>query len=48
VPMFEVAGRSFVMGGDTPDHVRAKATDLLERPAGTGGGIAEAVRRAWG
>ena len=48
VPMFEVAGRSFVMGGDTPDHVRKKATDVLGRPAGMGGGIAEAVRRAWG
>jgi hypothetical protein len=48
VPMFEVAGRSFVMGGDTPDHVRAKATDVLGRSAGAGGGIAEAVRRAWG
>jgi len=47
VPMFEVAGKSFVMG-EAPDHVREKATDLLGRPAGTGGGIAEAVRRAWG
>jgi Cof subfamily protein (haloacid dehalogenase superfamily) len=47
VPMFEVAGRSFAMGG-APDHVSAKATDRLERIAGTGGGIAEAVRRAWG
>ena len=47
VPMFEVAGRSFAMGS-APDAVRAKATDVLERVAGTGGGIAEAVRRAWG
>ncbi len=47
VPMFEVAGRSFAMGG-APDHVSEKATDRLERVAGTGGGIAEAVRRAWG
>jgi Cof subfamily protein (haloacid dehalogenase superfamily) len=47
VPMFEVAGKSFVMG-DAPEHVREKATDLLGRPAGSGGGIAEAVRRAWG
>jgi Cof subfamily protein (haloacid dehalogenase superfamily) len=47
VPMFEVAGKSFVMG-DAPDHVREKATDTLGRLAGTGGGIAEAVRRAWG
>jgi hydroxymethylpyrimidine pyrophosphatase-like HAD family hydrolase len=47
VPMFEVAGRSFVMGG-APPHVAAKATDVLVRPAGHGGGIAEAIRRAWG
>jgi hypothetical protein len=47
VPMFEVAGRSFVMGS-APEHVSAKATDRLTRVAGTGGGIAEAVRRAWG
>jgi Cof subfamily protein (haloacid dehalogenase superfamily) len=47
VPMFEVAGRSFAMGG-APDAVRAKATDVLDRPAGSGGGIAEAIRRAWG
>lgn len=47
IPMFEVAGRSFAMGG-APDPVRAKATDALDRPAGAGGGIAEAIRRAWG
>lgn len=47
IPMFEVAGRSFVMGG-APDAVRAKATDLLTREHGTGGGVAEAVKRAWG
>jgi Cof subfamily protein (haloacid dehalogenase superfamily) len=47
IPMFEVAGRSFVMGS-APDEVRAKATDVLARPAGAGGGIAEAVRRSWG
>ena len=47
VPMFEVAGRSFAMGS-SPDAVRAKATDVLVRTAGSGGGIAEAVRRAWG
>ncbi len=47
VPMFEVAGRSFAMGG-APDHVSAKATDRLEAIAGSGGGIAEAIRRAWG
>jgi hydroxymethylpyrimidine pyrophosphatase-like HAD family hydrolase len=47
IPMFEVAGRSFVMG-EAPDSVRVKATDVLARPAGAGGGIAEAIRRAWG
>ncbi|HEY5923404.1 MAG TPA: HAD-IIB family hydrolase [Kofleriaceae bacterium] len=47
VPMFKVAGRSFVMGA-TPDEVRLMATDVLERESGTGGGIAEAIRRAWG
>jgi hypothetical protein len=47
VPMFEVAGRSFCMAG-APDAVRSKASDALSRVAGTGGGIAEAVRRAWG
>lgn len=47
VPMFEVAGRSFVMGG-APPAVAGKATDRLTRVAGSGGGIAEAIRRAWG
>lgn len=47
VPMFEVAGRSFAMGG-VPDEVCAKATDVLDSVSGTGGGIAEAIRRAWG
>jgi len=47
VPMFEVAGRSFAMG-TAPDAVCAKATDLLPHTADAGGGIAEAIRRAWG
>lgn len=47
VPMFEVAGRSFVMG-NAPDFVSAKASDALPMGAGEGGGIAEAIRRAWG
>ncbi|MDB4960806.1 MAG: Hydrolase superfamily [Myxococcales bacterium] len=47
IPMFEVAGRSFAMG-TAPESVRAKASDVLLRPAGSGGGIAEAIRRAWG
>ncbi|MEO8700093.1 MAG: HAD hydrolase family protein [Kofleriaceae bacterium] len=47
IPMFEVAGRSFAMGS-SPEPVRAKATDTLASIAGTGGGIAEAIKRAWG
>jgi Cof subfamily protein (haloacid dehalogenase superfamily) len=47
VPMFEVAGRSFAMGS-SPDHVRAAATDSLTAIAGDGGGIAEAIKRAFG
>ena len=47
IPMFEVAGRSFAMG-TSPDAVREKATDTLDTEAGAGGGIAEAIRRAWG
>ena len=47
VPMFEVAGRSFAMGG-APDAVRARASDGLVTPTGAGGGIAEAIRLAWG
>ena len=47
VPMFEVAGRSFAMG-TAPDIVSSKATDLLSHTAEAGGGIAEAIRRAWG
>ncbi len=47
VPMFEVAGRSFAMGSAN-EIVRAAASDRLTTPAGAGGGIAEAIRRAWG
>jgi HAD superfamily hydrolase (TIGR01484 family) len=47
VPMFQVAGRSFAMGG-APEAVSAVATDQLATGAGEGGGIAEAIRRAWG
>ncbi len=47
IPMFEVAGRSFVMGG-APESISATATDQLESASGGGGGIAEAIRRAWG
>jgi len=47
VPMFEAAGRSFAMG-TSPEAVRSKASDTLATGAGEGGGIAEAIRRAWG
>jgi hydroxymethylpyrimidine pyrophosphatase-like HAD family hydrolase len=47
VPMFEVAGRSFAMSS-SPEAVRSKATDTLAATQGEGGGIAEAIRRAWG
>jgi len=47
LPMFEVAGRSFVMAG-APDDVAAAATDRLTSVTGAGGGVAEAIRRAWG
>ncbi len=47
VPMFQVAGRSFAMG-NAPEAVQLSATDVLSRIAGSGGGIAEAIRRAWG
>lgn len=45
VPMFQKAGRSFAMG-QAPDDVKAVATDILLATAATGGGIAEAARRA--
>jgi HAD superfamily hydrolase (TIGR01484 family) len=47
VPMFEVAGRSFAMQ-TAPEVVRAAAGEVLAVAAGAGGGIAEAIRRAWG
>lgn len=45
IPMFEVAGRSFVMG-QSPPEVKATATDVLRANMHTGGGIAEAAERA--
>ena len=45
LPMFRVAGRSFAMG-QAPDAVKAAATDHLEATSSSGGGIAEAARRA--
>ncbi len=47
VPMFQVAGRSFVMG-QAPPAVKATATDQLAANCWNGGGVAEAVRRAFG
>jgi hydroxymethylpyrimidine pyrophosphatase-like HAD family hydrolase len=47
VPMFQVAGRAFVMG-QAPSHVKAMATDHLAADCFRGGGVAEAVRRAFG
>jgi hypothetical protein len=45
LPMFRAAGRSFAMG-QAPGEVKAAATDVLEATITTGGGIAEAARRA--
>jgi HAD superfamily hydrolase (TIGR01484 family) len=45
LPMFEVAGRSFAMG-QAPENVKRAATDVLEATSETGGGVAEAARRA--
>lgn len=45
LPMFRAAGRSFAMG-QAPGEVKAAATDVLEATIVTGGGIAEAARRA--
>lgn len=45
--MFRAAGRSFVMA-HAPESIKAAATDRLSASEATGGGIAEAVRAAWG
>jgi hydroxymethylpyrimidine pyrophosphatase-like HAD family hydrolase len=42
VPMFEAAGRSFVMA-QAPEDVKQAATDRLNADSSTGGGIAEAA-----
>jgi hydroxymethylpyrimidine pyrophosphatase-like HAD family hydrolase len=47
VPMFEAAGRSFVMG-QAPDEVKARATDVLTVTCEEGGGVAHAVKAAFG
>ena len=47
LPMLSVAGRSFAMG-QSPPEVKMAATDVLERGIETGGGIAEAIEKAFG
>jgi Cof subfamily protein (haloacid dehalogenase superfamily) len=47
LPMLQTAGRSFAMG-QSPDEVKQAATDVLERSIRDGGGIAEAIERAFG
>lgn len=47
LPMLSAAGRSFAMG-QAPDEVKKAATDVLEHTITTGGGIAEAIVRAFG
>ena len=47
LPMLSTAGRSFAMG-QSPAEVKKAATDVLERGIETGGGIAEAIEKAFG
>ena len=47
LPMLQAAGRSFAMG-QSPDEVKKAATDVLDRDIARGGGIAEAIERAFG
>jgi Cof subfamily protein (haloacid dehalogenase superfamily) len=47
LPMFEVAGRSFAMG-QAPALVKQSATDHLRADFMQGGGVAEAIARAFG
>jgi len=47
LPMLSCAGRSFAMG-QAPDDVKKAATDVLERTIESGGGIAEAISKAFG
>ena len=47
LPMLRGGGRSFAMG-QAPDEVKKAATDVLECGIDTGGGIAEAIERAFG
>ena len=47
LPMLATAGRSFAMG-QSPPEVKKSATDVLERGIAQGGGIAEAIEKAFG
>lgn len=47
LPMLSTAGRSFAMG-QSPAEVKSAATDVLERSIEDGGGIAEAIEKAFG
>lgn len=47
VPMFQVAGRSFVMGS-APPAVKEAATDSLRAYSAEEAGVAEAIEKAWG
>ena len=47
LPMLSCAGRSFAMG-QAPDDVKKAATDVCQKSIATGGGIAEAIERAFG
>lgn len=46
LPMLKAAGRSFAMGGATPE-VQAVADETLDARAREGGAIAEIARRVW-
>ena len=46
LPMLKAAGRSFAMG-QAPAEVKSAATDVLTKTITTGGGIAEAIARAF-
>jgi hydroxymethylpyrimidine pyrophosphatase-like HAD family hydrolase len=47
LPMFKAAGRSFAMN-QAPPSVKDAATDALDADGIDGGGVAEAIRRAFG
>ncbi|HRI64631.1 MAG TPA: HAD-IIB family hydrolase [Polyangium sp.] len=47
VPMFNVAGRSFVMAS-APPAVKEAASDALDAYSAEDAGVAEAIERAWG